>query len=44
MNDGYPVHFSVTYPDRQLDRVSTAFRLLAAIPILVVLASVSGGS
>ncbi len=44
MNDSYPVQFAVTYPDRPLDRVSTAFRLFAAIPILVVLASVSGGN
>lgn len=29
----YPMQFAVAYPDRALDRVSTAFRLLAAIPI-----------
>jgi len=40
----YPVRFSVDYPDRALDRVSTFFRLIVAIPILVVLATVSGGS
>ncbi len=38
-----PVRFSVDYPDRDLNRVSSAFRLLVAIPILVVLESVSGG-
>jgi hypothetical protein len=38
----YPVQFSVDYPDRALDRVSTAFRIFAAIPILIVLAAVSG--
>jgi len=32
----YPVSFSVEYPDRDLDRVSTAFRIFAAIPILIV--------
>src|SRR5680860_1009635 len=40
----YPIQFSVDYPDRTLDRVSTLFRIFAAIPILIVLAAVSGGS
>jgi hypothetical protein len=40
----YPVRFSVDYPDRPLDRVTTGFRLFVAIPILIVLASVSGGT
>jgi hypothetical protein len=39
----YPVVFSVDYPDRDLDRLSTAFRIFIAIPILVVLGAVSGG-
>ncbi|HWO73455.1 MAG TPA: DUF4389 domain-containing protein [Dehalococcoidia bacterium] len=39
----YPVTFSVDYPDRDLDRLSTAFRIFAAIPILIVLGTVSGG-
>jgi hypothetical protein len=34
----YPVIFSVEYPDRDLDRVSTGFRIFAAIPIVIVLA------
>jgi hypothetical protein len=34
----YPVTFSVEYPDRDLNRVSTGFRIFAAIPILIVLA------
>lgn len=42
--DTYPVRFSVDYPDRPLDRVSTLFRIFAAIPIAIVLASVAGGS
>ncbi|HXK39818.1 MAG TPA: DUF4389 domain-containing protein [Candidatus Paceibacterota bacterium] len=33
---------SVDYPDRDLNRSTTFFRLFAAIPIVVVLASVSG--
>jgi len=44
MNGTYPVEFSVDYPDRSLDRLTTAFRLIVAIPILVVLGLVSGGS
>ena len=40
----YPVAFSVDYPDRALDRVTTAFRILVAIPVLVVLGAVSGGT
>jgi hypothetical protein len=38
----YPVQFSVDYPDRSLDRVTSAFRLLTVIPIAIVLALVSG--
>jgi hypothetical protein len=34
----YPVSFSVDYPDRDLDRVSTGFRIFAAIPIVILLA------
>ena len=39
----YPVRYSVDYPDRPLNRVTTAFRAVVAIPIFVVLAAVSGG-
>jgi uncharacterized protein DUF4389 len=38
----YPVRFSVDYPNRALNRVTTAFRIFVAIPILVVLGAVSG--
>src|ERR1700694_1359666 len=37
MAANYPVTFDVDYPARPLDRVSTAFRIFAAIPILIVL-------
>src|SRR5580765_1802192 len=40
----YPVQFSIDYPDRALDRVTTAFRIFVAIPILIVLGAVSGGT
>ena len=39
----YPVRFTVDYPDRPLDRLTTGFRLFVAIPILIVLGTVSGG-
>ena len=39
----YPVVLSVDYPDRPLNRVSTGFRIFAAIPILILSASVAGG-
>jgi hypothetical protein len=40
----YPVEFSVDYPDRSLNRLTSAFRIFVAIPILIVLGSVSGGT
>jgi Domain of unknown function (DUF4389) len=44
MNDAYPVRFSVDFPDRDLDRLSTAFRIVTAIPIAIVLATIGGYS
>lgn len=38
----HPVQFSVDYPDRPLNRVTTFFRIVVAIPILIVLGAVSG--
>jgi len=40
----YPVRFAVDYPDRDLNRLTTAFRLIVAIPIVIVLATVGGGA
>ena len=40
----YPVQFSVDYPDRDLNRVTTAFRIFTIIPIAIVLGTVSGGT
>jgi hypothetical protein len=40
----YPVRFSVDYPDRDLNRVTTFFRLFTAIPILIVLGAVDGAT
>jgi hypothetical protein len=33
----YPVQFSVDYPDRDLNRLTTAFRIIVAIPILILI-------
>ena len=38
----YPVTFAVDYPDRDLNRVTTLFRIFVAIPILIVLGRRSG--
>jgi hypothetical protein len=48
----YPVTFSVTYPERQLNRLTTFFRIFTVIPIAIVagllpgseLASSAGGN
>jgi len=40
----YPVRFDVEYPDRRLDRLTTFFRPLVAVPILVVLGLLLGAS
>jgi hypothetical protein len=44
MNDAYPVRFSAEYPDRDLNRLTTALRIFTVIPIAVVLASIGGYS
>jgi hypothetical protein len=44
MQAAYPVQFSVDYPDRPLNRLTTAFRLIVAIPIFIVVGSVSGST
>jgi Domain of unknown function (DUF4389) len=40
----YPVTLAVEYPDRDLDRVTTAFRIFTVIPIAIVLGSIGGYS
>jgi hypothetical protein len=42
MVSSYPVQFDVDFPSRPLGRLSTAFRLLVAIPIVIVLTMLSG--
>jgi uncharacterized SAM-binding protein YcdF (DUF218 family) len=47
MNDSYPVRFAVDFPDRPLNRLTTAFRIFTVIPIAIVLGAsappVAGG-
>jgi hypothetical protein len=44
MDESYPLTYSVDYPDRDLNRLSTFFRIFAVIPIAIVLETVSGGT
>jgi hypothetical protein len=40
----YAVRLAVDFPDRALNRLTTAFRIFVAIPIVIVVATISGGS
>jgi hypothetical protein len=40
----YPVTFSVDYPEAELNRLTTFFRIFMLIPIAIVLGTVSGGT
>jgi Domain of unknown function (DUF4389) len=40
----YPVRYSVDYPDRPLNRLTTFFRVIVVIPIAIVLALIEGGA
>jgi Domain of unknown function (DUF4389) len=40
----YPVQFDVEYPERELNRLTTGFRIFMVIPIAIVLASLGGES
>ncbi len=42
MVSSYPVQFEVDFPSRPLDRLSTAFRFIVAIPIVILLTMLSG--
>jgi hypothetical protein len=39
---GHPVSFSVDYPDRDLNRLTSFFRIFTIIPIAIVLGAVAG--
>jgi hypothetical protein len=40
----YPVTFSVDYPDRDLNRLTTGLRIFTVIPIAIIAALLPGGS
>ena len=40
----YPIRLDIDYPDRPMNRLTSFFRLIVAIPILVVIVLVSGES
>ena len=42
MSDDYPLRFGVDYPDRSLNRLTTAFRIFTVIPIAIVLGTIGG--
>jgi hypothetical protein len=42
MDETYPLTYSVEYPERDLNRLTTFFRIFTVIPIFIVLATVSG--
>jgi hypothetical protein len=44
MDESYPLTYSVDYPDRELNRLTTFFRIFTVIPIAIVLGAVSGGT
>ena len=41
---GFPATLAIDYPDRELDRLTTAFRLFTVIPIAVILALLTRGT
>ena len=42
MDESYPLTYDVDYPDRDLDRLTSFFRLFTVIPIAIVLTVISG--
>jgi hypothetical protein len=44
MQPEYPLRYSVDYPDRELSRLTTFFRIFTVIPIGIVLGTVAGGT
>ena len=44
MSQSFPVRFAVDYPDRDLNRLTTALRIFTVIPIAIVLGTIGGYS
>jgi hypothetical protein len=41
---GYPVQLSIDYPDRNLDRLTTFFRIITVIPIFIIISFLTSGN
>jgi hypothetical protein len=39
----YPINLSIDYPDKKMNRITTFFRLLTAIPIFIIFTLITGG-
>jgi hypothetical protein len=44
MDESYPLTYSVDYPDRELNRLTTFFRIFTVIPIAILLGTVAHAS
>ena len=44
MNERYPLTYSVDYPDRELNRLTTFFRIFTSIPIAIVLGTLQAAN
>ena len=42
MATAYPLQFDVEYPDRQLNRLTSALRIFTALPIVILLSAIGG--
>jgi len=42
MDEAYPLQLAIAYPDRELNRLTSALRIFTVIPIAIVLASIGG--
>ena len=38
----YPIQFSVDYPDRHLNRLTSGLRIFTVLPIAIVLGAING--
>jgi len=41
---GYPVQLSIDYPDRNLNRLTTFFRIITVIPIFIIISLLTSGN
>jgi hypothetical protein len=44
MDDDYPVGLSIDYPERDLNRLTSALRIFTLIPIAIALGTIGGYS